>query len=99
MTDSDDSGSFLNPVALLAEEFLERRRNGELPSIEDYVAAHPDHAEEIRELFPAWIMMNELGAHSDASGGDESSNGIPDPALPFERLGDYRLGSEGAGRS
>jgi hypothetical protein len=40
-------------VEKLAEEFAERYRHGERPSVEDYVAAHPEYAAEIRELFPA----------------------------------------------
>ena len=46
-----------NPVDLLADEFSERLRNGETPSIEEYASQHPDLADEIRELFPSIAMM------------------------------------------
>ena len=36
----------------LAEEFLERRRRGERPSLDEYAARYPDLAGEIREFFP-----------------------------------------------
>ena len=35
-------------VERLAQEFVERRRRGERPAIEEYTAAHPRLAEEIR---------------------------------------------------
>ena len=44
----------------LADEFLERHRRGELPSIEEYATAHPDLAEEIRDLFPTIAELEGL---------------------------------------
>ena len=41
-----------DPVEMLATEFLERQRQGEHPSINEYVEKYPDLADEIRELFP-----------------------------------------------
>jgi eukaryotic-like serine/threonine-protein kinase len=46
-----------NPVELLAEEFLDRKRHGEQPTLQEYLDRHPDLAEEIRDLFPALLMM------------------------------------------
>jgi hypothetical protein len=42
-----------HPVEQLAEEFIERQRRGERPSLTEYTARYPDLAEEIRDLFPA----------------------------------------------
>ena len=39
------------------EAFLESHRRGEAPSIEGYADAHPGLADEIREVFPALLMM------------------------------------------
>src|SRR5262249_18263321 len=50
-----------NPVELLAEEFLDRKRRGERPTLQQYVERHPELAEEIRDLFPALLMMEDLG--------------------------------------
>ena len=36
------------PVELLADEFMERKRRGEQPTIDDYCQLHPELAEEIR---------------------------------------------------
>src|SRR5262249_58976375 len=40
-----------NPVELLAEEFLERKRRGEQPTLREYLERHPELADEIRDLF------------------------------------------------
>src|SRR5262249_32153368 len=47
-------------VGELAEAFLERYRRGERPAVEEYAAAHPELAGEIRRLFPALLVMEDL---------------------------------------
>src|SRR5947209_7773408 len=49
-----------NPVERLAEEFLARRRRGEHPPLTEYVDRHPEWADEIRELFPALVMIERI---------------------------------------
>ena len=49
-----------DPVECLAEEFAQRLRDGERPSVTEYAQRHPEHAEEIRELFPALALMEKL---------------------------------------
>ena len=44
----------------LAERFLDDRRRGRHPSIEDYARDHPDHASQIRHLFPALLVLEDL---------------------------------------
>ena len=39
----------------LAEEFVERHRRGERPSLTEYCDRYPDLAQEIRQLFPALV--------------------------------------------
>jgi hypothetical protein len=75
-------------VEKLAEEFAERYRQGERPSVEDYVAAHPECAAEIRELFPALMVLEELAPSDDSSAGPA---GAPAATPPPERIGDYRI--------
>ena len=36
-----------------------RFRRGERPSVEEYAAQYPELADEIRELFPALVMMEQ----------------------------------------
>src|SRR5262249_12679933 len=80
-----------NPVEILAEEFLDRRRRGERPSLGEYLERYPDLAGEIRELFPALLMIEDLGEDSpDATGsmvGDGPTAGGGRP----HKLGDYRI--------
>ena len=64
MTGSSDQR---NPVELLAEEFLDRKRRGEHPTLQEYLERHPELAEEIRDLFPALLMMEDLGEGSSLS--------------------------------
>jgi WD40 repeat protein len=72
----------------LAHEFAERYRRGERPSPSEYVERYPDLAGEIRDLFPALVMMERLG-------GDEPTRvtaaGRPAPIPVPDRLGDYRI--------
>ena len=81
-----------NPVELLAEDFLDRKRRGERPTLREYVERHPELAGEIRDLFPALLMMEDLG---DESGGTTGSLAGGAPAAVGARL--ERLGAEIAG--
>ena len=55
----DSSSGDRDPLELLAEEFLERRRRGESPSIEEYAGKYPELADGIREVFPALEIIEE----------------------------------------
>ena len=85
------SGEQRNPIEILAEEFLDLKRRGERPTISEYAERHPELADEIRDLFPALLMMEDLGADSDgASGSVATADGVVAGAQP-RRLGDYRI--------
>ncbi len=81
----DPSGDGREPVEVLAEEFLERRRHGETPTLEEYIERYPHLADEIRELFPALIVMDDV----DPRPGELSRPRLGGAAL--QRLGDYRI--------
>ncbi len=91
------SGSGRDPVNQLLESFLARLRRGERPRLEDYVARCPERADEIRELFPALIEMEQLKpAVAVETGPPERPSARPEPTTrpepPHpERLGDYRI--------
>ena len=78
-----------NPVELLAEDFLDRKRRGERPTLHDYLERHPELAEEIRDLFPALLMMEDLGESSGGTG-SMAANGVA-VGTRLDRLGDYRI--------
>ena len=44
----------------LAEEFLDRRRRGERPTLEEYATRYPDLAVEIREFFPVLGLVEDF---------------------------------------
>jgi eukaryotic-like serine/threonine-protein kinase len=71
----------------LAEEFAERFRRGERPSLQEYVDRLPGMAEEIREMFPALVEVEQ--ADGDARGDLVPP---PPPVTPHLRqIGDYRI--------
>src|SRR5262245_38062873 len=83
-----DPNSALDPVAALAGEFAERYRRGERPALTEYTDRYPELAEQIRELFPALVVMEKLGS---VEGPAARPSGGPVPGKMPEQLGDYRL--------
>ncbi len=88
MSTSSGTSQDRNPVEALADDFLRRQRGGDRPTLEDYCRRHPELADEIRDVFPVLIRMEDL--RSD--GPDDSTGGVPvHTATRLERLGDYRI--------
>lgn len=79
-------------LAELCDEFTQRTRAGEKPSVEEYTAAYPELAEQIACVFPALMMFGELDQSIS-----ESDLQTPDP----HEIAGYeivrRLGSGGMG--
>ena len=76
-------------VLELAEEFLDRYRKGERPPLKEYIARHPELAAEIKEVFPAMAMMENI-AVADESLEAPAACGLAGTP-PLQQLGDYRL--------
>jgi hypothetical protein len=76
-----------DPLEMLAAEYMDRLRQGQRPSVEDYAARHPELAEEIRELFPTIAVTERLKARQAQSSDGRASLG----AARLERLGDFRI--------
>ncbi len=70
----------------LAEEFAERYRRGERPSLQEYVDRLPEMAEEIREMFPALVEV-------ERADGDARGDFVRPPAIAprLGQVGDYRI--------
>lgn len=86
----DLSSDDLEPVELLADDFMLRKRAGEKPTIDEYCTRHPELAEEIRDVFPALVVMEQV---APATGDLDASDRLftsPD-AKPIESIGDYRV--------
>jgi eukaryotic-like serine/threonine-protein kinase len=54
------SGSDPIGIEALAEEYLDRLRRGENPSVDDYMRCYPALAEEIREFFPTLRIIEDF---------------------------------------
>ncbi len=64
-----------DPVEKLAEEFAERYRRGERPALTEYTQKYPELAEQIRDLFPAMVVIEQFGSVAEP------------PADPFSQTG------------
>jgi tetratricopeptide (TPR) repeat protein len=84
MTDFD---SERDPVDVLAEEFAERCRRGEMPSVDEYAAKYPEWAEQLRDLLPPVAKMEQLKRLRQAVRSTVANDGTP----KLEQLGDYRI--------
>src|SRR5713226_2885159 len=82
--------SVRDQVEILAEEFVARHRRGERPALTEFVERLPERAEEIRNLFPALVVMEQLKPAGDHTTGFDGSKEAANDKLP-ERLGDYRI--------
>jgi len=49
---------------LAIESILDELRNGKCPSLEDLIARYPDCASDIREVFPALLMVEQIKQES-----------------------------------
>jgi serine/threonine-protein kinase len=87
MTSSSDERG---PVEGLADEFLVRCKRGEKPTIKEYCDRHPELAAEIRDVFEAVLMVEDLKPGSgDVSGSFGESVNIDGKRL--QQVGDYRI--------
>ena len=84
MTSSTAPTDDRDPVDLLAEDFADRLRRGEHPSIGDYAAAHPAHADQLRDVLPAVAQMEFLKRFRKAAT-------VADSATMPDQFGDFRI--------
>jgi len=76
-----------DPLEMLAAEFMERLRQGQRPSVEEYAAQRPELAAEIRELFPTIAVTERLKARQEQTSGGRATLG----AAQLSRLEDFRI--------
>jgi WD40 repeat protein/serine/threonine protein kinase len=87
VTGSSSEQDLLNTVA---EEFAERQRQGERPSLTEYIGRYPQLAEQIRELFPALALMEQVRPAQGEATAAGAAASAGDPARP-ECLGEFRI--------
>jgi serine/threonine protein kinase/tetratricopeptide (TPR) repeat protein len=79
-------------IEQLAEEWRDRLRRGERFEADEYIARCPHLADEIRDLFDAVVMIEELKPSvGDLTGAFTGNLGAVDGAPRLERLGDFRI--------
>src|SRR6516165_7570432 len=88
---SDNNPSVADPFGQIADEFVKAFRQGQRPSVEEFARRYPEHADAIREILPALVLMENAKA-SEAPGprapcGDTGPRrrgrrpGLPNPRL------------------
>src|SRR5262249_48621519 len=86
---SDNDPSVADPFGQTAGEFVEAFRQGQRPSVEEFARRYPEHADEIREMLPALVLM-EKAKVSEAPGQQHPAQAPADVA-PLRQLGDYQI--------
>jgi serine/threonine protein kinase/formylglycine-generating enzyme required for sulfatase activity len=86
----DDNPSSADPFGQIADEFVEAFRQGKRPSIEEFARRYPAHADEIREMLPALVLMEKARA-PDLTAGEGANATAPAAAPPLRQLGDYQI--------
>jgi WD40 repeat protein/serine/threonine protein kinase len=71
----------------LAEEFAARFRRGERPALKEYLDRYPDLADDLREMLPAMVQIEQ--AEKDVRGSGE--RGTTRALTPLQQVGDYRI--------
>ena len=82
-----ETATRLDPLDVLATEFTARQRQGECPTIKEYVERYPELEEDIRLLFPTIATLEKQKVNRQRT---------PDGSVllagrQLERLGDFRI--------
>src|SRR5437867_7833182 len=88
MIDNDLSAA--DPFGQIADEFVEAFRQGKRPSVEEFAQRYPEHADEIREMLPALVLMEKAKAADDSPGQQRQAKASA-TAVPLQQLGDYQI--------
>src|SRR6516165_8121764 len=87
---SDNNPSDADPFGQIADAFVEAFRQGKRPSVEEFAQRYPEHADEIREMLPALVMMEKAKSADDSSGPEPQAQ--CSAVLPLlQHLGDYQI--------
>ena len=79
------------PVEPLADEFAARLRRGEHPSLTEYIEHYPEHADDIRELFPALALVEQFKPARKELGRPMAAPATAVHGTVPAQLGDYRI--------
>ena len=83
---SESSGNYIL-LTRLADEFAARYRAGERPLLQEYIDRCPELADDIRELLPAMVEIEQVREdHQEAA-----ALAAAPPAPALRQLGDFRI--------
>jgi hypothetical protein len=85
---NDSNSSSADPLGQIADEFVEAFRQGKRPCVEEFACRYPEHADEIRDMLPALVLMEKAKAPDDAAGQLRQAVAA---AVPLQQLGDYQI--------
>ena len=77
----------------IAGDFVERIRRGERPPISDYERQYPELADDLRELLPALVLMEQAASADAQRASAESATGPPSHGtapMPAQ-IGDFQI--------
>ena len=81
-----------HPVEVIAEEYSERLRAGEKPTIDEYVRRFPEHADLIRSVLPSIALVERVSINdSQQRTADDSNSRKAVAAGQPDALGDYEI--------
>src|SRR5205823_14639935 len=86
----ENNPSAADPFGAIADEFVEAFRQGKRPSVEEFARRYPAHADEIRDMLPALVLMEKAKSAEDAPGPRRQAK-APATAAPLQQLGDYLI--------
>jgi WD40 repeat protein/serine/threonine protein kinase len=88
MIDNDPSAA--DPFGQIADEFVAAFRQGKQPSVEEFAQRYPQQADDIRNMLPALVLMEEAKSASDTSNQRRQAT-VMAAGAPLQQLGDYRI--------
>ncbi len=89
MTGGGDS-STRDPLDLLVEQFLRQRRTGAATDVAAFAAAHPEHADALRDLLPTLLALEDMKRDRESTGSGRRRASVP----KLDRLGEFRIVGE-----
>ena len=75
----------------ISDQFVEEFRQNKKPSVDEYAKQYPEFAEEIKDLFPALILLERGGKSDSMSSLSSFDSKAEDGTSCPERISNYRI--------